>query len=234
LFVLLQEAMPPGFILLREDRLKFADSEPEPDLAIVRGEEQDFANSHSTTAELVIEIAVSSVALDREKAAIYAEAGVAEYWIVLPGERRVEVYRRPVDGGYTEDCVSEGNAVLASDGVVFFRVDLAILFGGNLNAGFRSIAYADRDRRRRADGAVSFVCHDLNRHDAPLRLPARPNPEAAGGAAGFSAWLRPVRFRAVVPAMARGSLSITRLNPESSPPSCSPAWWLGLLRSLFQ
>jgi Uma2 family endonuclease len=134
LFVLLQEAMPPGFILLREDPLTFADSEPEPDLAVVRGEEHDFATSHPTTAELVIEIAVSSVALDREKAAIYAEAGVAEYWIVLPGERRVEVYRRPVDGGYTEVCVSEGNAVLASDGVVFFRVDLAILFGGNLNA----------------------------------------------------------------------------------------------------
>lgn len=134
LFMRLQGAMPPGFILLREDPLTFADSEPEPDLAIVRGEEQDFATSHPTTAELVIEIAVSSVALDREKAAIYAEAGVGEYWMVLPAERRVEVYRRPVDGGYSEVCVSEGNAVLSSDGLAFARVDLATLFGGNPNA----------------------------------------------------------------------------------------------------
>ena len=128
LFMLLQGAMPPGFILLREDPLTFADSEPEPDLAIVRGEEQDFATSHPTTAELVIEIAVSSVALDREKAAIYAEAGVAGYWIVLPAERRVEVCRRLANGGYSEVCVSEGNAVLASDGLAFARVDLATLF----------------------------------------------------------------------------------------------------------
>jgi Uma2 family endonuclease len=135
LFMLLQGAMPPGFILLREDPLTFVDSEPEPDLAIVRGEELDFATSHPTTAELVIEIAVSSVALDREKAAIYAEAGVGEYWIVLPAELRVEVYRRPANGGYSEVCVSEGNAVLASDGLAFARVDLATLFkGGDANA----------------------------------------------------------------------------------------------------
>lgn len=135
LFILLQGAMPPGFILLREDPLTFADSEPEPDLAIVRGEEQDFASSHPTSAELVIEIAVSSVALDREKAAIYAEAGVAEYWIVLPADRRVEVYRRPVDGGYSEVCVTEGNAVLACDGLAFACVDLATLFkGGDTSA----------------------------------------------------------------------------------------------------
>ena len=134
LFMLLQGAMPPGFILLREDPLTFADSEPEPDLAMVRGEEQDFASSHPTTAELVIEIAVSSVALDREKAAIYAEAGVAEYWIVLPAERRVEVYRRPVDGGYSEVFVSEGNEVLISDRLASARVDLASLFmGGEAN-----------------------------------------------------------------------------------------------------
>lgn len=128
LFLLLQAAVPPGFVLLREDPLTFADSEPEPDLAIVRGEEQDFASSHPTTAELVIEIAISSVALDREKAAIYAEAGVAEYWIVLPAERRVAVYRRPENGGYSEVYVSEGNVVLSSDGLGFARVDLAALF----------------------------------------------------------------------------------------------------------
>lgn len=82
----------------------------------------------------MIEIAVSSVVLDREKAAIYAEAGVAEYWIVLPAERRVEVYRRPVDGGYSEVFVSEGNEVLISDRLASARVDLASLFkGGEAN-----------------------------------------------------------------------------------------------------
>lgn len=129
LFMLLQGAMPPGFILLREDPLTFVDSEPEPDLAIVRGEEQDFATSHPTTAELVIEIAVSSVVLDREKAAIYAEAGVAEYWIVLPAERRVEVYRRPEHGAFLDSSVAEGDVVLTSVSLPQVGVVLVALFG---------------------------------------------------------------------------------------------------------
>jgi Uma2 family endonuclease len=129
LFMLLQGAMPPGFILLREDPLTFADSEPEPDLAIVRGGEQDFATSHPTTAELVIEIAVSSVALDREKAAIYAEAGVAEYWIVLPAERRVEVFSRPVGGVYRDFVDVDGDAIISCRLLPFLKVNLAGLFG---------------------------------------------------------------------------------------------------------
>lgn len=45
-------------------------------------------------------MAVSSPALDRENATLYAEAGVKEYWIVLALEQRVEVYRQPVAGRY--------------------------------------------------------------------------------------------------------------------------------------
>ena len=129
LFMLLQGAIPPGFILLREDPLTFKDSEPEPDLAIVRGEELDFANSHPTTAELVIEIAISSVTLDREKAAIYAEAGVAEYWTVLPAERRVEVYRRPELGAYLEISVAQGDVLLTTVSLPEVKVGLVDLFG---------------------------------------------------------------------------------------------------------
>lgn len=129
LFMLLQDAMPPGFILLREDPLTFADSEPEPDLAIVRGEEHDFAARHPSTAELVVEIAITSVALDREKAAIYAEAGVAEYWIILPAGRRVEVYRRPENGAYLDLSVVEGDVILAGGNLSFVQVGLAALFG---------------------------------------------------------------------------------------------------------
>ena len=129
LFMLLQGAIPPGFILLREDPLTFKDSEPEPDLAVVRGEELDFANSHPTTAELVIEIAISSVTLDREKAAIYAEAGVAEYWIVLPAERRVEVYRRPELGAYLEISVAQGDVLLTTVSLPEVKVGLVALFG---------------------------------------------------------------------------------------------------------
>ena len=79
LYRLLQAALPTDFTLLREDPLTLADSEPEPDLAIVRGREEDFADRHPSTAVLVIEIAVSCAAEDRSLAALYAEAGVEEY-----------------------------------------------------------------------------------------------------------------------------------------------------------
>ena len=79
-----------------------ADSVPEPDVSVVRGTPANFRTTHPTSAELVVEVAVSSVALDRENASLYAEAGVGKYWIVLGEEERVEVYRRPENGAYQE------------------------------------------------------------------------------------------------------------------------------------
>ncbi len=108
LFKLLQPGLPAHFTLLREVPLILADSAPEPDLAIVRGDEKDFARQHPTTAALVIKIAVTSAAEDRSQASLYAEAGVEEYWIVLPVERRVEVYRRPENGLTSIACSWKG------------------------------------------------------------------------------------------------------------------------------
>ena len=128
LFKLLQASLPPDCLLLREDPLTFADSEPEPDLAIVRGQERDFASRHPATAALVIEIAVTSSAEDRGLAALYAGAGVEEYWIVLPVERRVEVHRGPRDGAYLERLIVEGDAPLACASLPSVRVALSELF----------------------------------------------------------------------------------------------------------
>ena len=94
--------VPKGLSVWKEEPLTLADSEPEPDISITRGERRNRAQGHPSTAELVVEVAVSSPALDRENAALYAEAGIKEYWIVLGSERRVEVYRRPESGRYQE------------------------------------------------------------------------------------------------------------------------------------
>src|SRR5712671_722056 len=102
LYKMILAQLPRGFCIWKEEPLTFADSEPEPDISIVRGEETDFLSNHATTAELVIEIAVSSAALDRENCSLYAEAGVKEYWIVLAKEFKVEVYLKPEEGRYLE------------------------------------------------------------------------------------------------------------------------------------
>ncbi len=73
----------------KEEPLSLADSEPEPDISVTRGGEGDFSSAHPTTAELVVAVAVSSPALDRENASLYAEAGVKEYWIMLGTEREL-------------------------------------------------------------------------------------------------------------------------------------------------
>jgi Uma2 family endonuclease len=96
----LAQGLPSGCLLRKEDPLTLAASEPEPDLAIVRGSIEDYAEQHPTTAELVVEVAVSSLELDRAKAADYAGAGIPTYWLVIPAERAIVVYTEPRAGGY--------------------------------------------------------------------------------------------------------------------------------------
>ena len=55
------------------------DSEPEPDVAVVPGSVEDYRSAHPSTAVLIIEVAVSSEDVDREKAELYASAGIKEY-----------------------------------------------------------------------------------------------------------------------------------------------------------
>lgn len=71
-------------------------SQPEPDIAIVRSEDVPTTREHPTTALLVVEVSDSTLSDDRTvKAPLYAEAGIAEYWIVnIPGNR-LEVRRNP-------------------------------------------------------------------------------------------------------------------------------------------
>jgi Uma2 family endonuclease len=71
-------------------------SVPEPDLAVVPGSVDDYETSHPRTALLVVEVADSSLKQDRlSKAAIYAAAGIPEYWIVNLRDEVVEVMRDP-------------------------------------------------------------------------------------------------------------------------------------------
>ena len=91
-----------------------ADSEPEPDVAVVRGTARDYRDAHPATALLVIE--VSDTTLDhvgQRKGSLYARAGIQDYWIVNLVDRCVEVYREPDQGffRYTQrflaaDCIS--------------------------------------------------------------------------------------------------------------------------------
>ncbi len=74
-------------------------SEPEPDFAIVAL--GDYEDEHPTSAHLVVEVAQSSLALDRTtKARLYAECGIPDYWIVNLVDDLVEVHSDIVNDRY--------------------------------------------------------------------------------------------------------------------------------------
>ena len=71
-------------------------SEPEPDIAVVRGRIEDYLDAHPTSPVLVVEVASSSLARDRDgKGPLYARAGVPDYWIVNLLGNVLEVHRDP-------------------------------------------------------------------------------------------------------------------------------------------
>jgi Uma2 family endonuclease len=77
------------------------DSEPEPD--IVWAKRKRYSGGHPTADEvlLLIEVAASSLDHDRgEKAEVYADVGIQEYWVVNLPDRTVEVRRDPEGGRY--------------------------------------------------------------------------------------------------------------------------------------
>jgi Uma2 family endonuclease len=73
------------------------DSEPEPDVAVVPGAPDDYARAHPSRPVLTVEVAESSLALDRQhKGSLYARAGLLDYWVLNLIDRLLEVYREPV------------------------------------------------------------------------------------------------------------------------------------------
>src|SRR5436305_1160294 len=68
IYLFLVSMLRPGFVARKEEPLRLKDSMPEPDISVMRGTLTDFATEHPTTAELIVEVAVSSIAPDRENA----------------------------------------------------------------------------------------------------------------------------------------------------------------------
>ena len=77
------------------------DIDPEPDFAVIAGTPRG-GFGHPTTAELVVEVADSSLDFDtNDKRPLYAKAGIRDYWVVDINGRRLLIYRDPRAGDYT-------------------------------------------------------------------------------------------------------------------------------------
>lgn len=102
-------------------------SEPEPDIATVRIEPRKYIDHHPTADEvfLLIEVADTTLETDRkQKAPLYAQGGISEYWILDVNKFQVYVFREPNGEAYTQESILEENATLSL--VAFPKIDIQI------------------------------------------------------------------------------------------------------------
>ena len=93
----LRRALPPAWgVRVQLPIALDEESEPEPDLAVVPGGPRDYPDGHPSRSGLLVEVADSSLAIDRDhKGSLYARGRVPEYWIVNLQDRVLEVHREP-------------------------------------------------------------------------------------------------------------------------------------------
>lgn len=92
--------LPVDWHVRVQSAITTSDSEPEPDLVVVRGSERDYLATHPLPHDvaLVVEVAETSLGRDRNKRRLYARAGIPAYWIINLVDQVVEVFTRPSCG----------------------------------------------------------------------------------------------------------------------------------------
>jgi len=93
----LEAAFGPGWEVRGQGPIGLdEESEPEPDVAVVPGGPEDYRSAHPSRPVLTVEVAESSLDIDRtRKGGVYARAGLEDYWILNLVDRVLEVYREP-------------------------------------------------------------------------------------------------------------------------------------------
>ena len=91
-------------------------NEPQPDLVILRESVLQFrsANPKPQDIAMVIEVSDSTLSFDLgTKAALYARAGIPDYWVLDVNKRRLFVHRKPIGSSYSSVVVYHGNECIA-------------------------------------------------------------------------------------------------------------------------
>ncbi len=94
----LEQLIPQGWYVDSQEPITLADSEPEPDVAVISGNTTDYRDRHPEAASVALVIEVADATLERDrgiKQRIYARAGIPIYWILNLRDRQLEVYTQP-------------------------------------------------------------------------------------------------------------------------------------------
>jgi len=133
LLKMLFRAIPDGWDARCQMAVTLAASEPEPDIAVVRQDPDDFKSRHPEVSDTALAVEVSDSSLERDlnfKLRRYAEENVPEYWVVNIPDRQVEVFTQPTPAGYQSRLIYPvGSQVpVVLDGQPVALIDVAELF----------------------------------------------------------------------------------------------------------
>jgi len=94
----LDNVLPVGWYTDSQEPITLLDSEPEPDVVVVRGDTRQYLDRHPAPPDLALVIEVADTTLQRDRTSkkrAYARAGIPVYWIVNLGNEQMEVYTQP-------------------------------------------------------------------------------------------------------------------------------------------
>lgn len=105
-----------SLLIWSQSPLRFSNSEPAPDFAVIRLRPNLSPSTPPTPADvlLLVEVAESSLGRDRgRKMRLYAREGIPEYWIVNLNDSVIEVYSECVAGEYGVLRIAKPGEVLS-------------------------------------------------------------------------------------------------------------------------
>lgn len=92
-------------------------SEPEPDIAVIKGKMEDYPTDHPPSADLIVEVSDKTLNYDRtRKASLYAKAGIQDYWVLNLKKHQLEIFRRPIPDSDARHGFSYADQHIAVEG----------------------------------------------------------------------------------------------------------------------
>jgi Uma2 family endonuclease len=128
----IKKHLPETWFVDSQEPITTADSEPEPDIAVIRGDPRDYMEHHPTAADIALIVEVSDTTLQRDrtiKLQIYAQAGIPVYWILNLLGRTLEVHTQPDGARYATPIVytDQQRVPLVIAGVTIAQIAVATL-----------------------------------------------------------------------------------------------------------
>ncbi len=126
----LDQILPSGWYVDTQEPITLSDSEPEPDVVIVRGATQDYVDRHPTAQDIALVIEVADSTLERDctfKKRLYARAGIPIYWIINLVDRTIEIYTQPENEDYQQQITAVEQVEVILEGQAIAQLSVSVL-----------------------------------------------------------------------------------------------------------